>query len=604
VALNPAVLWQNLRVSMIGRSRGRDRKRLAGPSGLRSRIPLALLIALALPSCFSSTGSPGEESYGLVIVIDGARGDVWKRYAEEGRLPNVKRLFIDEGVWVEHASTVFPTITGAGLPAVLTGTLPGRHGIPSLYFFDRESQRYPVLYAALEAFDWNKWLAEDVPTIWEHFPDGNDTMAIAPALNRGADSVIPWIWNVKYKPTEYRAKLKLGLRGLQRRVFGGRPARLTVAYNGWFDHMEHVLGATAPEMDPEYEAVDALVGEAVRVFDEIMDARQEDIGSPVKRYVALVSDHGHQDIKDVYSIDEFVRGSKRAKILDKAFTQLFGVKVAGSLPDSFDDREIVLAAGEGHALLYFPTPVMSEDGTTIERLDWTRRPGLKRLRDYPYSGGRVDVIGEAVAFEDVVSFLVGKDWDTGKVHVFGHRGESAIERQEDSPTRALYRYSVVEGEDPLGFAEDSRTRHLMDGELHSADDWQMATYLTEYPDAMVQLYQAFDVEERAPDLYLSAAPYISIGDLVDGEKSASKHGGLTKEEAWATVAFHGTDIEPRTVATARNIDVVPTMLYLLGQPFDPERLDGRVNPAICAMMRGRRSTAEGTPAPPCDAAPN
>jgi len=571
---------------------------------IRGRVPIALLPMLALASCFGRSEGPPRESYGLMLVIDGAKGDVWRRYAEQGKLPNVRRLFIDEGVWVEHATTVFPTITGAGLPAVLTGTLPGRHGIPSLYFFDRQQKRYPVLYAALEAFDWNEWLAPDVATIWEYFPGSNDTMAIAPALNRGADSVIPWVWNVHYRPAEYRAKLKLGLRSFKRRLFGGAPARLTVAYNGWFDHMEHVLGATAPEMDGEYEAIDALIGEAVRVFDETVDARQEEVGVPIERYVALVSDHGHQDIKDVYSIDKFVRGSKRAKILDKAWTQLFGVKVKGSLPESFDDREIVLAAGEGHALLYFPTPVMAADGTTIERLDWTRRPSLELLRDYPYSGGRVDVIGEAVAWKDVVSFLVGKDWDTGEVHVFGPGGESVIERQGEAPTRALYRYSVVDGTDPLEFARDPRVRHLLDGRFHTADEWQMATYLTEHPDAMVQLYQAFDREDRCPDLYVSAAPYISIGDLVDGETSASKHGGLTKDEAWATLAFRGTGIEPRMVATARNVDVVPTMLFLLGQRFDPRRLDGRVNPEVCAMMRGRRVVGEEGGVLLCDAKPD
>lgn len=569
-------------------------------TGQRHRALLALVAALALPSCWSRSAPSAPESYGLVIVIDGARGDLWKRYAEEGKLPNVKRLFLDEGVWVEHASTVFPTITGAGLPSVLTGTLPGRHGIPSLYFFDRASQRYPVLYAALEAFDWNKWLSDDVRTIWEYFPGRNDTMAIAPALNRGADSVVPWIWNVKYKPTEYRAKLKLGLRSLKRRLFGGRPARLTVAYNGWFDHMEHVRGSTAPEMDGEYAAVDELIGEAVRLFDETIDAREEEIGVPVARYVALVSDHGHQDIREVYSIDEFVRGGKRARILDKAWTQVFGVKVRGALPESFEDREIVLAAGEGHALLYFPTPVVSADGTSIERLDWARRPTLEQLRDYPYSGGRVDVIGEAVSFEDVVSFVVGKDWSTGEVHVFGPRGESTIERRGSAPTRAAYRYSVVEGEDPLRFADDARVQHLLDGAFHAADEWQRATYLTDSPDAVVQLYQAFDMEERAPDLYLSAAPFISIGDLVDGEKSASKHGGLTREEAWATVAFHGTGLAPRVVATARNVDVVPTMLYLLEQPFDPERLDGRVTPEICEMTQGRRPATEAAGASGCD----
>jgi hypothetical protein len=293
--------------------------------------------------------------------------------------------------------------------------------------------------------------------------------------------------------------------------------------------MEHVWGATAPEMDTHYSSLDDLIGEAVRVFNEIMDARQRDIGAPVERYVALVSDHGHQEINEVYSLDKFVRGAKRAKVLDKAWTQLFGLKIAGSMPESFDDKEIVLAAGEGHALLYFPTPVIRADGTTIERLDWSRRPGLKLLRDYPYSGGRVDVIAEGVAWKDAVSFMVGKDWDTRHVHVFGHAGESVIERRGEAPTRAFYRYSIVKGEDPLSFAEDTLVRHLVDGRFHHADEWQLATYLTEYPDAVVQLYQAFDVEERAPDLYLSAAPFISIGDLVDGEKSASKHVGI---QAW------------------------------------------------------------------------
>ena len=535
-----------------------------------------------------------NESYGMVIVIDGARGDVWKRYAQEGRLPNVKRLFLEEGVWVEHASAVFPTITGAGLPAALTGTLPGRHGIPSLYFFDRQSQEYPVLYALLEALDWNQWLSPEVMTIWEYFPGANDTMAIGPALNRGADSVVPVVWNLGYKPMEYRAKVQLGLRQMQRGLFGGQPARLTVVYNGWFDHMEHSFGATNPMMDEHYRAVDDLIGEAVRVFNTILDERQARIGKPVKRYVALVSDHGHQDIKEVYSIDKFVRGAKGAKVLDKVWSRLFGVTLRGSMPDSFEDKEIVVAAGEGHALLYFPTPVLGADGM-IERLDWSRRPGLQLLRNYPYSGGRVNVLAEGTAWKEAVAFMVGKDWATGKVHVFSHLGESVIVRKGNAPTRALYQYQVVEGKDPLGFDENPAVRPLLDGSFHHADEWQVATYLSEHPDAMVQLFQAFDAESRAPDLYLSASPHISIGDLVDGELSASKHGGLTKEESWATVAFHGSGVSPMNIEIARTVDVVPTILYLLEQPYDPEKLDGKVIPQIREIMERRRLPSNSNP---------
>ena len=288
----------------------------------------------------------------------------------------------------------------------------------------------------------------------------------------------------------------------------------------------------------------------------------------------MVSDHGHQDIKDVFSLDKFVRQTKSARIVDKDWTKLFGLKLKGEVPEDFSDREIVVAAGEGHALLYLPAPVKDENGG--ERLDWNVRPTLEQLRDYPFRGERIDVVKTGVAWKEAVSFMLGKDWVSGAVHVFGHDGESKIEKQGDLPTRSNYRYTVVEGQDPLGYADNERAKRLLDGAFHSADEWQMATYLTEAPDGVVMLHQAFEVTDRAPDLYLSAAPYISIGDLVDGVKSASKHGGLTKDESWSTVAFAGTGIATKTLPTARNIDVVPTLLDLLSQPFDPNSLDGRV----------------------------
>ncbi len=521
------------------------------------------------------TGPP--ERYGLILLIDGAHGRLWKEYANAGKLPNVKRIFMDNGVWVENATSVFPTITGAGMPSALTGNVPGRHKIVSLYFFDRKKRRYPVLYVALEAFEWNDWLSPDVKTVWEHFPGENDTLAIGPALSRGADDEISFLWNLEYKPIEYRTKVMLGLRKLERAVTDEPPAKLSVAYNGWFDHMEHGLGATHPDMDEHYKAIDELIGESVDTFNKTMDAREKEIGRPVERYVALVSDHGHQDIKDVFSLDKFVRKTNAARIADKDWTEVFGIKLKGDMPEDFSDKEIVVAAGEGHALLYFPTPIVGEDGK-VERLDWDKRPTLQQLRDYPFRDKRIDVIGMGVAWRDAVKFMLGKDWETGHVHVFGPDGEAKIERKGDYATRADYRYTIVRGKDPLGYDAHPKAKVLMDGEFHHADKWQTATYQTDTPDAVVMLYQAFDDQERAPDLYLSAAPYISIGDLVDGEKSASKHGGLTRDESWSTVAFAGTGINPATLDTARNIDVVPTMLNLLEQPYDTMSVDGKVLP--------------------------
>ncbi len=549
---------------------------------LKPVIFLIVICAFLCSACdkkesVKSSSDAGEESYGLILLIDGAHGGIWKKYAADGKLPNTKRIFMDGGTWVDNATTVFPSITGAGLPSVLTGNVPGRHGIVSLYFFDRIKREYPVLYVALEAFEWNDWLSPNVKTIWEYFTGSDDTLAIGPALSRGADTVISFLWGYEYKPVEYRTKMTLGLRKLERLATGKRPARLTVAYNGWFDHMEHLKGATSPEMDEHYEAVDSLIGESVEMFNATMDAREKKIGRKVKRYVAIVSDHGHQDIREVFSLDKFVRHTKAARIADKDWVKLFGMKLKGSVPEDFSDREIVTAAGEGHALLYLPTPILASDGITVEKLDWEKRPTIDMLRNYPYRGQKTDIIAAGTFWKDAVAFMMAKDWENGDVYIFGpDGGESKIEKKGSSATRSDFRYSVIKGLDPLGYMSHEKSRILIDGKFHHGDRWQEATYDSKSPDGIVMLYQAFDVPARSPDIYLSAAPYISIGDLVDGDASKSKHGGLTRDESWATVGFSGTGIPAATMKTARNIDVVPTMLNLLNQPFDEASVDGRV----------------------------
>ncbi len=57
---------------------------------------------------------------------------------------------------------------------------------------------------------------------------------------------------------------------------------------------------------------------------------------------------------------------------------------------------------------------------------------------------------------------------------------------------------------------------------------------------------------------------------------------------------------PVTREMRARVDVVPTMLSLLEQPFDPERLDGRVTPEICETTQRRRPPTEAAGASGCD----
>ncbi len=543
---------------------------------MRPSLAATALCVLAGLLMFGSSGAIAGhvESYGLVFVADGARGDVVYDIAMNGYkgrvlLPNIRKYFIDQGLWVKEATGVFPTITGAGMPSVLTGCFPGRNDMPSLYFFDRKQKKYPVLYVPLEAMEWNKWLSPEVKTIWEHFDGPNDSISFGPALSRGSDSHVPIVWNLKYKPMEFRGQLAVGWRALKRSVMGGLPARLTLVYNGWFDHMEHSKGSRSDAIVEDYIQLDKQIGETMECFMDMVREREK-AGAEVRHFACFVSDHGHQDIHKVVSIDDFVRKQQGARVLDKVWRRLFGVKLKGDLPKDFSPYDLVVASGEGHALLYFPSVKAGADGKPVK--DWDHRPPLALLRQYPYHGAKIDIPATASELP-AGSFLVGKDAGTGKVHVFGTAGESTIEQRRE-PAGLFCRYTVVKGEDPLGFRETEQARGLIDGQFHSAREWQLATLSTNYPDAPVVLYQVFDSKERAADLFLSAAPFISIGDLVDGDTSKSKHGGLTKDEGWPTLAFTGWGIKPGLAHTARNIDMVPTMLTLLGQDYDPDALDG------------------------------
>ena len=99
----------------------------------KNRAGTALVFVVAVTFC-ASMGAAGwrkktkdPESYGCVFIIDGLRGDMARKYADEGLMPNLRDHFLERGVWVEHATTVFPTITGAAIPSLLTGAYPGRH---------------------------------------------------------------------------------------------------------------------------------------------------------------------------------------------------------------------------------------------------------------------------------------------------------------------------------------------------------------------------------------------------------------------------------------------------------------------------------------------
>src|SRR5437870_7128077 len=71
----------------------------------------------------------------LVFGIDGATLDLARPFAEQGLMPNLKRL-IDGGISGDLTSTI-PPITPPAWTSFYTGTNPGKHGI---FDFDRRAK--------------------------------------------------------------------------------------------------------------------------------------------------------------------------------------------------------------------------------------------------------------------------------------------------------------------------------------------------------------------------------------------------------------------------------------------------------------------------------
>jgi predicted AlkP superfamily pyrophosphatase or phosphodiesterase len=82
------------------------------------------------------------EKCALVFFVDGLDYATLQRMLAAGELPNIQRVFAENGVRIENAVTSLPPITYPNSVSLITGCFPGHHGITGNYWFDRYSLTY------------------------------------------------------------------------------------------------------------------------------------------------------------------------------------------------------------------------------------------------------------------------------------------------------------------------------------------------------------------------------------------------------------------------------------------------------------------------------
>jgi len=474
----------------------------------------------------------------VVLFADGLSATVFDEMLAAGELPAIEEYLVGRGVKVERAITVAPSITYAAAVTLATGLGPGRHEITGNGFFDRER----LFYADYTRVNTYRDVDREyrAATLYEMLND-KVSVTIQVPVRRGAyrriddwaSSGIRWFFG-QITEIDCLTAERFKMIGEMARA-GGRWPELILAYFPATDEMGHRYGPASRQYRASVRNLDEQVGRICRALAAS--------GILERTYVILVSDHG-------------MSPSGRCVDVGALLGERFGLQAANQGPDSgtkYDRRAAYFARFDA---------VVVNGG---------RRQATVYLRNGPSWQAQADegqvrsVAGYLAQQEGVcVAAYVAE----GGVAVQNARGRAVIERRAGTDGVGLnerfYRYRVVDGIDPLGYAGAS-IGAATDGAWHSGAEWLGATAGSEYPDLPVEVSELFR-SERAGDVAVFAASGWAFG-----AGNAAGHGSVTAEDMRAVLVVSGPGIaRGGRLPAARLVDVAPTIIEMLA----PEKLKG------------------------------
>ena len=492
------------------------------------------------------------DKYGITILADGWRADMFQEMLEAGALPNIKEHLVDRGTMVENCIGTLPSTSGPAHLAIVNGRMPGTNNCPGLRWVDRKNNVVRD-YCTLETLFFNKDIPPENYTLYEMLA-GERTVCIFDFVSRGAAEFyrpsLKTLWFTRQdKPEPWQAIDREAV-DIFTRVYDQEPLpTYSFVWMPAIDHLSHLYGSTADVIEEQAVIVDGQVG-------RIMELLQKK-GIYDKTLVSLAADHGLRDTENNMDIREPLERSGFDVLRDLAGNDEFNALYA--------HNAVRAVSGNGCALLYFAKKKKQRWATWI---GWEDKPAFEELQDFPVmSGENVDLI-ELLRHEPAVKFVMTME-EEGTAYrtyrVFTEDGDARIERDEFS--RDL-KYSVLSGSDPLGYSGHPSSRELMDGGFHDKNRWFEQTTGTDYPDALFQISQLFD-SERCGDIVTSSTPG---WDFLDQQHKAT-HGGLEKDEIMVPCVVAGPGIRAgEAIARARTVDLYPMYLEFFGIP----NLDGGV----------------------------
>ncbi len=554
---------------------GADSKRLLRRPSPGIRIPglwwVAALLSLILsPGGCGVPGARGNaDSFGLnlampagtltrgaiVFLVDGVNAEVFDRMLQAGELPAIRKYFLDRGLYGPRATANIPSITLPSLTSIATGRFPGHHGITGNNWFDREGRIWRDYGTIAQK---NKLDADyTAPTIFEQFPN-LFSCSIFFQPHRGAKkffenrtSAGPPFFFQWYEFVDRLTLYRLGELAALARKKRQWPA-VTVCYLLAADFRAYRHGVRSAQYREALKHTDYQMG---RVLGDL-----ERAGLLDKLVIALVSDHGMAQVTRHFPIGSFLSEEIG---LDIATEHLWEETRRSWREDYYRRFQAVsYGSGQRYWALCLRRPIR-KGGGTADFAPWPVRPLPADLEAYPTSSGEADLLSVLTGQEaiDAVAYAVGANCvrvrrEAGEVefHQAGGRGREITCR-------------AISGADPLGW-KSKVPAEALNGKAMTPRWWSAATADTQFPHLPAQILAYFRAA-RAADIAVFAAP---TWDFKGRDRSG--HGGLRAADMHVPLMLAGPGVPHGRIRSAGTVDLMPTLLELLGRPVPPG-LDGK-----------------------------
>lgn len=537
-------------------------------------IAISMLLALAILAGCDAMGEgeradtfgldftmrdPNAQDGAIIFFVDGLNAERFQRMLEANELPAFKKYFLDRGLYCPRAVTSIPSITLAAQTSLVTGLFPGHHSVTGTRWFDRNQliwRNYATISQKnLVDYDYQS------PNIYEQFPD-RSTFSLFFQLHRQATEFVEnrIRGGASYGLEMFELTDRLTLHQMRMVAKAarndGRFAAVTIVYLLAADFRGYRHGETSANYVAAIKHADRQMG---RVLGDI-----ERAGLLDRLTLVLTSDHGMVDVNRHFMIDQHLRGPMG---LSLASEQLWE-------PTDFLDRmgyynrfsAVTTGCGDRYWVLHLRRPTR-RDGSVIGLEPWLIRPTMNDFEAYPVvRGGRattVNLLDELVAMEqiDMIAYRAGP----ATIRVRRKTGE--VEFRQDQGRSGAISYRVTQGQDPLGY-RGQVSEETLSGKALSPRQWLEATANTKYPDLAPQILAYFD-HRHSGDIAIFAA-----GDWDFFNENHAGHGTPDAREMHVPLMIAGPGVPHGRLPFARNVDIMPTILTLLGRPL-PADLDGQ-----------------------------